>query len=210
MALEAENVRLREALIFAERGWRDALSYASLAKETQQGPSSRAEDLLEIRSLQHEVNVLQRQILKRAQMADEFQRALSFSTDELEQSVDKLMIYLHAECPSSSSGSYAPPVWTLDFPSDSEIFSSAHLVRLGKTLRRLQAVAEWVREHNLEKFPLYAEVVRSLAEERDPEPNLKAGPPEVDDAATENTQKAEKRSKSKKKKAPAVPSVKKT
>ena len=196
MALEAENVRLREALIFAERGWRDALSYASLAKGSQQAPSSRAEDLLEIKSLQHEVNVLQRQILKRAKMADEFQRALSFSTDELEQSVDKLMICLHAECPSSSSASYAPPLWTIDFPFDSEIFSSAHLVRLGRSLRRLQAVAEWVREHNLEK----AEVVRT--EERDP-PNLK--PPAVDDANEEVIRPSEKRTKSKTKKKKTSP-----
>ena len=165
MALEAENIRLREALIFAERGWRDALGIASQAKGQQTATSSRAEDLLEIKSLQHEVNVLQRQILKRAQMADELRRALSFTTDELEQSVDKLMVYLHAECPLLSSSAYVPPVWTIDFPSDTEVFSSAHLVRLGRTLRRLQAVAEWVREHNLEKFPHYESITKALAEE---------------------------------------------
>lgn len=150
-ALELENKRLREALVFAERGWRDALQFATSVQVPKQG---RPEDFLEIKSLQHEINVLQRQILKRAQMADEFQRALTISSDELERITNQLMLLLHAEVPVGKTN-YAPPLWTVDFPSDSEVSSSTQVTRLGRQLRRLEAVSEWVKEHNIERMPHY-------------------------------------------------------
>ena len=155
-ALALENKRLREALVFAERGWRDALSFVS--SQQQASAESKPEDVLEIRSLQHEINVLQRQVLKRAQMADEFQRALTFSADELEQVTNQLMVYLHAEVPIGKT-TYAPPIWTVDFPSDSDVSSNSQLTRLGRMLRKLQAVSDWVKENNLEKFPHYEKVL---------------------------------------------------
>jgi len=150
-ALELENKRLRDALGFAERGWRDALQFATSVQVPKQG---RPEDFLEIKSLQHEINVLQRQILKRAQMADEFQRALTISSDELERITNQLMLLLHAEVPVGKTN-YAPPLWTVDFPSDSEVSSSTQVTRLGRQLRRLEAVSEWVKEHNMERMPHY-------------------------------------------------------
>ena len=155
-ALALENKRLREALVFAERGWRDALSFVS--SQQQASAESKPEDVLEIRSLQHEINVLQRQVLKRAQMADEFQRALTFSADELEQVTNQLMVYLHAEVPIGKT-TYAPPIWTVDFPSDSDVSSNSQLTRLGRMLRKLQAVSDWVKDNNLEKFPHYEKVL---------------------------------------------------
>lgn len=157
--LEAENRRLREALVFAERGWRDALAFAS---SQQPGTlPSKPEDVLEIKSLQHETNMLQRQILKRAQIADEFQRALSFSAEELEQTTNQLMVCLHAEVAIGKTN-YAPPLWTVDFPSDSEVSSNTQLTRLGRLMRKLQAVVDWAKEHNLEKFPHYESILKEL------------------------------------------------
>lgn len=150
-ALEMENKRLRDALVYAERGWRDALQFATSVQMPKQG---RPEDLLEIKSLQHEINVLQRHVLKRAQMADEFQRALTISSDELERITNQLMLLLHAEVPVGKTN-YAPPLWTVDFPADSEVSSSTQLTRLGRQLRRLEAVAEWIKEHNMERMPHY-------------------------------------------------------
>jgi len=182
--------------VFAERGWRDALSFVS----NQQAATavSRPEDVLEIRSLQHEINVLQRQIMKRAQMADEFQRVLTFSTDELEQATNQLMTYLHAEVPLGKTH-YAPPLWTVDFPSDSDVSSSSQLTRLGRLLRKLQAVTEWVKENNLEKFPHYEALMREL----NPTPN-----PAVvcaDDLSTKVESKKAAPKKKKKAKASAKP-----
>jgi len=157
--LEAENRRLREALVFAERGWRDALAFASSQQPGAQ--LSKPEDVLEIKSLQHETNMLQRQILKRAQMADEFQRALSFSAEELEETTNQLMVCLHAEVAIGKTN-YAPPLWTVDFPSDSEVSSNTQLTRLGRLMRKLQAVVDWAKEHNLEKFPHYESILKEL------------------------------------------------
>lgn len=185
--LELENKRLREALVFAERGWRDALAFVN--NQTLATTQSRPEDLLEIKSLQYEVNMLQRQILKRAQMADEFQRALTRSTDELDQITDKLMVSLHAECPAVKTV-YAPPLWTVEFPSDSEVSSSSQIMRLGRTLRRLQAVGDWVREHDLEKFPHYATLVEDSA--KDP---IASGTTK-EDAADKKSKKVAKKKKS--------------
>ena len=87
-------------------------------------------------------------------MADEFQRALTISSDELERITNQLMLLLHAEVPVGKTN-YAPPLWTVDFPADSEVSSSTQLTRLGRQLRRLEAVAEWIKEHNMERMPHY-------------------------------------------------------
>ena len=187
-ALEAENRRLREALVFAERGWRDALSFVGGQSGVTQ--TSKPEDILEIKSLQHEINMLQRQILKRAQMADEFQNALTFSAEELEQTTNQLMVHLHAEVPIGMTH-YAPPLWTLDFPSDSEVASSTQLTHLGRLLRKLKAIVEWVKENSLEKFPHYESIMSELNHNSKPQQEL------FEDTANKSEEKKTKKKKKK-------------
>jgi hypothetical protein len=187
-ALEAENRRLREALVFAERGWRDALSFVGGQSGATQ--NSKPEDILEIKSLQHEINMLQRQIMKRAQMADEFQNALTFSAEELEQTTNQLMVQLHAEVPIGKTH-YAPPLWTLDFPSDSEVASSTQLTHLGRLLRKLKAIVEWVKENSLEKFPHYEGLMSEL------NPNSKPQQELFEDTANKSEDKKIKKKKKK-------------
>jgi hypothetical protein len=89
-SLEIENLHLREALSFAKRGWEDALA---LLKNTPNATSSylrEGENVLEISSLQMELDSLHKNMFHRAQQASAFKTRLMQVTNHLAAQVDDL------------------------------------------------------------------------------------------------------------------------
>ena len=78
-SMEVENLQLREALVYAEKGWRDALDLAREEKEKL----PKYENSLEIRSLQLELDSIHRSLLRRRQNADAEDASLQATTSKL-------------------------------------------------------------------------------------------------------------------------------
>jgi hypothetical protein len=91
-SLEIENLHLREALSFAKRGWEDAL--ALLKNTTTPNATSsylrEGENVLEISSLQMELESLHKNMFQRAQQAAAFKTRLMQATNHLAAQIDDL------------------------------------------------------------------------------------------------------------------------
>lgn len=86
-SMEVENLQLREALVYAEKGWRDALDLAREEKDKL----PKYENSLEIRSLQLELDSVHRSLLRRRQNADVLDASLQATTGKLEECVLQLV-----------------------------------------------------------------------------------------------------------------------
>jgi len=154
--LALENHQLREALLFAEKGWRDLLMMTKSRESKSTLELSARESVLEIKSLQHEVDMLQRQILKRKQDLEEFEQGLLYTASELEETVDRLMVLLKAEVPAV--------VHTTLFAKEIEALctttSSSSLSRLRRVSKRLQSINEWASENTERAFTHYDSIIK--------------------------------------------------
>ena len=94
--VELENLHLKEALQYAQRGWQDALALLQSKPEPQQGQQSS----LEIRSLQSELDAAHKSMLQRTQQLSIFEGRLAAMAHTMEAHVGELKAQLRFPDPS--------------------------------------------------------------------------------------------------------------
>ena len=86
-SVEVENLQLREALVYAERGWQDALDLARKEQEKARGD----QNTLEISSLQLELDTVHKKMLGSRRKADDFREKLKGLSATLDSSMEELI-----------------------------------------------------------------------------------------------------------------------
>ena len=86
-SVEVENLQLREALVYAERGWREALDLARKEKEKLRTD----QNALEISSLQLELDTVHKKMLASRRKADEVREKVNDTSIRLDNSMEELI-----------------------------------------------------------------------------------------------------------------------
>lgn len=86
-SVEVENLQLREALVYAERGWREALDLARKEQEKQRSD----QNTLEISSLQLELDTVHKKMLGSQRKADEVREKVKGMSIRLDNGMEELI-----------------------------------------------------------------------------------------------------------------------
>lgn len=138
-SVEVENLHLREALLFSEQGWREALDLVRKEREKQR----RDQNILEINSLQLELDAVHKKILISSRKTDEFQEKLTVLSMNLNKSVEELidsLDYRGSVGPSEDDMSFKP-----HFIGENDE-SATSLLELELVLKKLDTVVALARQ----------------------------------------------------------------
>ena len=94
--LEIENLHLKEALSFAKTGWEDALILLRKERESPTGEVG----VLEIKSLEMELQTLHKSVLARHEMMNTFKENLNTLSSQCVERIDEIATYMN--CPVNS------------------------------------------------------------------------------------------------------------
>lgn len=153
-SLEIENLHLREALSFAKRGWEDALV---LLKNTPSAAAASSaylregENVLEISSLQLEIESLHKNMFQRAQQAAAFKTRLMQATNHLAAQVDDLAEMI--KCPpnegsgteAAGSGNMVEELSYADGDADIDAQLLSYCTKVEANARRVASLAAFVK-----------------------------------------------------------------
>ncbi len=150
-SLEIENSHLREALSYAKRGWEDALA---LLKNTPNVSSSylrEGENVLEISSLQMELESLHKNMFQRAQQAAAFKTRLMQATNQLATQVDDLSEMI--KCPpadgpgvdAGGSGSLVEELSYVEGDADIDEQLLLYCAKVEANARRIASLSAFIK-----------------------------------------------------------------
>lgn len=141
-SVEVENLQLREALVYAEQGWREALDLAR--KEQEKGRVE--ENVLEIKSLQLELQALHKTMLNNRREEDAGRERLQAATSSLEDILEELVDclgYRHniGENPSSQDEIVS---------KDNNL--GVYLDRLDLSMKKAETILSFARETHIKRL----------------------------------------------------------
>jgi hypothetical protein len=141
-SVEVENLQLREALVYAEKGWREALDLAR--KEQEKGRAD--ENVLEIKSLQLELQSVHKTVLHSRREEDAARERLRASTSSLEDILEELVDCLgyrqHVGVKPSQDNSSAP--------KDDNL--GVHLDKLDQSMKKAETILSFARETHIKRL----------------------------------------------------------
>ena len=140
--LQLENLHLKEALQFANRGWEDALSLLNKDSDIASGHRNE-EATLEIESLQMELNAVHKSLLQRSQSLEKFNIRLMNTTNTLVTKTEELREFV--KCPMIEKQSYDDyddsQETSLD---DSELQMNAYLSKIENTVDLIDNIQSFI------------------------------------------------------------------
>ena len=142
--VELDNLHLKEALQYAERGWQDALALLQSKAEPQQGEQS----VLEIRSLQNELDAAHKSMLQRTQQLSVFERRLSELKNSMDANMKELKGLLRYPGPSDEEVEAAKlqyPAELLHGLNQVEDAAFSALNQLGSQVKDVRRCADFIR-----------------------------------------------------------------
>ena len=143
-SVEVENLQLREALVYAERGWREALDLARKEQEKARGD----QNTLEINSLQLELDTVHKKMLRSRRKADEFREKLKGLSVTLDSSMEELIdsLEFRKELPTEEEMAFNLPDNTGD---DDE--TTLYMFKLESAVKKGETIMALARQAHIAK-----------------------------------------------------------
>ncbi len=139
--VEVENLQLREALVYAEQGWREALDLARKEQEKQRVD----ENAMEIKSLQLELQTVHTCLLHTRREDDAGRERLIATTTSLNDILEELI-----DCLGYRENMGLPPVEEGLSSEDDNL--RLHLDRVDKSVKRAETILSFAREAHIKRL----------------------------------------------------------
>jgi hypothetical protein len=138
--MELENMHLKEAIQYAQRGWEDALQLLNKNPDIKQNEQSS----LEIRSLQMELDALHKNMLTKSQHLSSFKDGMVQAIQILQSEIDEIKDFIRYPEPEEDP-SIAPPMEELIYGLDSnEEQVNKQLIALNKAVEQLGLCKDFI------------------------------------------------------------------
>jgi hypothetical protein len=145
-SVEVENLQLREALVYAENGWREALALARKEQEKQRSD----QNVMEIRSLQLELETVHKALYKSRTNEEQCIERLKKCNSTLESSLEEIIDSLG----QSYRDSCGPAPLELEQHGESEegVTLAFSVDKLDQSVKRAETILSFTREARIRQI----------------------------------------------------------